>query len=251
MFFDEPRRTARARTFAIGFALLATVCATVALTVAPAAASALPDPDDPALDGDARVEALLARIKAQQADLRSLEARFTQTKESQLLLEPEVSRGTFSYRAPDLARWEFLAPNQTVMVIRDGEMLTWYRDLGTAEVVRVDQRSAQVEQYLSATNSLDRLRRYFDFATAFPKTGPYRIELTPRYDRIAKRLSAMTIWFDRERYVPVKLAYVEPDGDTTELLFEQVEVNPDLPDDRFDFALPDDVEVRRVDLAGP
>lgn len=223
----------------------------VSVTPRPMAGASLPDPADPSLGPEARVEALLSRIKHQQSELTSLEASFVQTKESLLLLEPEVSTGTFSYSAPDLARWEFTSPNQTVMIIRDGELLTWYRDLGTAERVRVDQHSAQVEQYLSATNSIDRLQRYFDMATAFPATGPYRIELTPRFDRVAKRLTSMTIWFDRDRYVPVRLVYVEPDGDATEFVFEQVTVNPSLPADRFDFALPEDVEVNDVNLAGP
>ncbi|RMH19152.1 MAG: outer membrane lipoprotein carrier protein LolA [Acidobacteria bacterium] len=222
--------------------------------LAPAALArgdSLPDPADKSLSGAERVEALIEQIKRQQRQLRSLDARFVQIKHSSLLLEPEVARGTFCYQAPDLARWEFTEPNQTVMVIRDGEMLTWYRDLGTAERVRVDKHTAQIEQYLSATNSIERLERYFTMATSFPEDGrPYQIELTPRYSRVAKRLKKMTIWFDRERYVPVRLTYVEPDGDTTEFVFEQVQINPDLPPERFDVTLPDDVEVRTVDLAG-
>ncbi len=215
-------------------------------------AAPMPDPSDSTLGAAARVEALLAQIKHRQASLESLEAHFVQTKQSALLMSPEESRGSFSYRAPDEARWEFTAPNQTVMVVRRGEMLTWYRDLGTAERVSIGEHSARVEQYLSATNSIDRLQRYFDLATAFPTDSerPYRIELTPRYERVAKRVKKMTIWFDRDRYVPVRMSYEEPDGDITDLIFEQVEINGELPDERFDLALPDDVEMKTIELAG-
>ncbi len=207
--------------------------------------------DDERLTGGERFEALIAKIKEQQAQLSSLEARFVQTKKSMLLLEPEIARGTFAYQAPDLARWEFTEPNQTVMVISDGEMVTWYRDLGTAERLPVDKHTAQIEQYLAATNSVERLRRYFDFTAAFPADGrPYRVELSPRFSRVAKRIKGMTIWFDRESFLPVRLAYEEPDGDTTDFVFEHVEVNPTLPEERFRIQLPPDVQVSTLATSG-
>lgn len=206
---------------------------------------------DERLTSGERFDALIERIKAQQENLQSLEARFVQTKKSKLLLEPEVSRGTFAYKAPDLARWEFTEPNQTVIVIRNGEMLTWYRDLESAERLAIGKHTAQIEQYLAATNSVERLRRYFDFTAAFPTDGrPYRIELTPRFSRVAKRLSGMTIWFDRDRFVPVQLTYEEPDGDLTEFVFEEVRVNLELSNDRFELDLPQGVEVQTIAVAG-
>lgn len=239
----RPRRAA-ARALAMGVAMLVAA-------VAAAVAESTPDPADASLTGAERVAALIDRIKSQQAQMQSLAAHFVQTKHSLLLLEPEEARGTFSYQAPDRARWEFSHPSQTVMVIRGEEMLTWYRDLGTAERISVGRQTALIEQYLSATNAIDRLQRYFSLSTAFPEDGrPYRIELTPRYRRIAKRLTGMTIWFDRERYVPVRLSYVEPDGDTTELVFDHIEINPKLAPDHFDFTLPAGVEVETLEL-GP
>lgn len=207
--------------------------------------------DDERLSGGERFDTLISKIKEQQAGLSSLEARFVQTKKSMLLLEPEISRGTFAYQAPDLARWEFTEPNETVMVISDGEMVTWYRDLGTAERLPIDNHTAQIEQYLAATNSVERLRRYFDFTAAFPSDGrPYRVELSPRFSRVAKRIKGMTIWFDRESFLPVRLAYEEPDGDTTEFVFEHIEVNPVLPMERFRIDLPPSVRVSTLGASG-
>ena len=223
----------------------------VSLASVSGAVEPLADPKDSSLGGAERVDALIAQIKHRQAGLESLQASFVQTKESALLLAPEESRGSFSFRAPDDARWEFTAPNQTVMVVRAGEMITWYRDLGTAEKVSIGEHSSRVEQYLSATNSIDRLQRYFDLATAFPgDDSPFRIELTPRYERVAKRVKRMVIWFDQERYVPVRILYEEPDGDTTDMVLEKVEVNIDVPDAQFELNLPEDVELKTVELAG-
>lgn len=235
----------------LGLAIACLVACAAVLSGAPAL-GAVADPADTSLSGGERLTALLDRIKEKQASLESLEARFVQTKNSLLLLEAEESRGHFAYQAPDRARWEFTSPNQTVMIIRGDEMLTWYRDLGTAERVSVGSQASKVEQYLSATNSIVKLERYFNMAAAFPKDDerPYRIELTPRYKRVAKRLEKMTIWFDRERYVPVRLELVEPDGDVTDFVFEQVEINPEIAADRFALELPADVEIETIDLAG-
>jgi outer membrane lipoprotein-sorting protein len=72
--------------------------------------------------------------------------------------------------------------------------------------------------------------------------------LDPRYERIAKRLESMTLWIDAERFLPVRLRYVAADGDVTEYRFEDLEVNGELPADRFELQLTDGVAVRRVDL---
>lgn len=224
----------------------------LATAVAPASAADKPDPDAADLSTVERLEALLERIKIEQGAMKTLEAQFVQKKESQLLLEPEEATGRISYRAPDQVLWEFTAPESTVVAIDGDSMLTWYRDLGTAERVEVGKQSSRVFDMLGATNSLATLQRYFDVTIAFPKddTTPYRLELSPRFSRVAKRIQGMTLWLDRELYFPTRLVYVEPDGDKTEFVFSDVEVNGDVPASRFDIELPADVEMTNLDLGG-
>jgi len=50
----------------------------------------------------------------------SLEADFVQTKSSALMVEPQVSTGHMSYRAPDFMRWEYSKP-QTIVWEIDGD----------------------------------------------------------------------------------------------------------------------------------
>ncbi|MEM6453719.1 MAG: outer membrane lipoprotein carrier protein LolA [Acidobacteriota bacterium] len=213
------------------------------------AAAETRDPSADGLSADERVTVLLARIDQAQAAVESLEVRFVQRKESALLLAPEEARGRLLFRAPDRVRWTFDEPNAVDMVIRDDEMLTWYRDLGTAERIQVGKQSERIMQFMGATQPLDQLKRYFDLRTAFPKEErPYRIELTPRFSRVAKRIAGMTLWFDRERFLPVQIRYEEPDGSVTEYHFEDFELNNAVADERFELDLPADVDVRTIDL---
>jgi len=212
-------------------------------------ASDLPDPDAPGLTTPEKLDALIERVKEEQKRLTTLEADFTQERASEFLAAPETSRGTLSFASPDRVRWEYRSPKPISLVIHDEEMLTWYRDLGRAEKVKVGRLSTQVFQYLNASGSLESLLRYFRANVTFPPAGePYRIELVPRFARVARRLASMTLWIDREIFLPVRVRYVEPSGDVTEYQLDNVRVNRPIPDERFRLELPPGIEVRELDL---
>lgn len=238
-------------TSGFGRALTLVACLAV-VPVRFTAGGEVPDPADPDLTLSERYEALVERISATQAELRTLEARFVQRKESPFLLEPEESRGSFAFAAPDRVRWDFTSPNDTVVVVRGEEMLTWYRDLGRAERVHVGRQADRLLQFLGPAASLDMLLRYFTLNASFPMTDgkPYRLELTPRISRLKKRIESITIHVDPRLFVPVYLRYAEPNGAATELHFEDLRVNGEIPDEHFEPTLPDDVEERRVEMGG-
>ena len=96
---------------------------------------------------------------------------------------------------------------------------------------------------------------YFEVTLSLPddETRPYRLDLSPRYDRIAKRLSEMKIWIDADRFLPIRLKYVEADGDVTEYQFNNLQVNQDLPESRFVLDFPADLNAPadvQSDLSG-
>jgi outer membrane lipoprotein-sorting protein len=210
----------------------------------------LPDPRDRSLSGSERLEALVERVKLEQSRIETLEASFVQRQESSMLVEPDVSQGVFSYSAPDSVRWEYLRPKPISVVIDGEDMVTWYRDLGRAERLKVGRYSNHVLKYLGASASFQSLIDYFRITVTFPDdtSEPYRLELAPRYERIARRLRSMTVWVDPQRYLPVRLRYVAADGDVTDYRFEDLKVNQGMPRDRFRLDLPAGVEVRDTAL---
>ncbi|MGD2114314.1 MAG: outer membrane lipoprotein carrier protein LolA [Acidobacteriota bacterium] len=223
------------------------------IATASAAASTPPDPDAAGLSSGERLDALFDRVKLEQKQLQSLEARFVQRKESELFVKPEEARGTFSFLAPHRVRWEFLEPDPMVVVIDEDTMTTWYRDLERADVMQIGRYSEQVFKYMGASGSLETLLDYFRVEVTFPEAAgePYRLTLDPRYPRIAKRIRVMDVWIDRESYVPVRLRYVEPGGDVTEYRFSDLQVNADIPADRFELDLPAGVDRGRTSASQP
>ena len=216
-----------------------------------AKAPAVPDPMAPGLTGPQRLSALVDRVKYEQRQLKTLEARFTQQQESSMLASPEESKGVFSYAAPDRVRWEYQSPSPITVVILGDQMTTWYRDLKRAETLKVGRYSSQVFKYLGASGSLQTLLEYFTVKLKLPekKGDPYRMEMVPKYQRISKRLKGMTLWIDGDSFFPARLKYVEADGDTVEYQFSDVKRNAPIPADRFVLKLPPGVQNRVVDLA--
>lgn len=213
-------------------------------------AGKVPDPMAPGLTGPQKLQALVDRVRHEQKQLKTLEARFVQQQESSMLAEPEESSGVFSYAAPDRVRWEYLKPTPITVVIRGEQMTTWYKDLKRAETLKIGRYSNQVFKYLGASGSLDTLLQYFVVRLAPPKAKgePFRLELDPKYARIKKRLKGMTIWIDSERYFPTHLKYVEADGDVTEYQLRDLKMNPQIPEDRFVLSLPKGTDTKVIDL---
>ena len=163
-----------------------------------------PDPLAAGLTGPQRLTALVDRVKLEQRELKTVEARFTQQQESSMLAAPEASKGIFSFAAPDKVRWEYSSPSPITVVISGDQMTTWYRDLKRAETLKVGRYSNQIFKYLGASGNLDTLLEYFTVRLKLPeKQGdPYRMELDPKSARIAKRLKSMTLWIDAATFFP-------------------------------------------------
>ncbi len=228
-------------------------CGVVLLLAAlPVGAAELPDPSAAGLSPKQRLDALVERVKHEQSLVESMTADFVQKKSSPLLLEPETLPGTFSYQAPDQARWVYREPQPMVLVIQGEEMTLWHQTADLAERSSVGRISEQVFKYMGASGSLAELMKYFSVTAEFPEAegDPYLLALQPKYPRIKKRLEAMQIWVDPATFLPSRLRYVEPSGGETDLEFSDLVTNVELAPGTFELDLPEHVEIKTISLGG-
>jgi hypothetical protein len=199
----------------------------------------------PRLGAAERLQALVERVRFEQSQLQSLEAEFVQRRE-RALVEPEEARHLLLSAARPSALYIRVPAAHHDDPRR--RMTTWYRDLGRAE--RNIGLLNQVMRHPGAAG-IETLMQYFTLRVSFPPaTGePYRLDLAPRYERIAKRLQSMTLWLDSRTFLPSRLRYSEADGDSTEYRFSAMRANAVLPAERFELALPPGIEVRSLELA--
>jgi len=230
----------------------ACVCALVLQTPVSAQGD-LPHPRQENLSPSDRLEALIERVRLAQKGVETLESEFVQRKESAMLVEPVETRGVFFFSAPDRVRWEYETPNPISILIDHDEMTTWYRDIQQAEHVSVGRQSHRVLEFLGAGSSMDELLEYFNLTLTLPldTSEPYMLELKPRFEKVAKRISGMTVWVDPENFLPARLRYLEADGDITDFSFHRLRINAGVPEERFRLEMPKSVEVRHLELDRP
>jgi outer membrane lipoprotein-sorting protein len=67
---------------------------------------------------------------------------------------------------------------------------------------------------------------------------------------IRKRIQDVLLYVTRDRLLPVKMQWREPDGDSTTISFEEVRLNPEIQASVYKIALPKDVEVIKKRVPG-
>ena len=248
---ETAEQTSRRRLMVLVLLLALTSMMALA-TVATSSEDGALDPLAEGLSLHEQLDALIARVKYEQGRIQTMVVDFEKSQNSELLLEPETTRGTFYYKSPDMVRWVDEEPYEVLTLLRDGEMTTYYPDLGTAKRYSVGKYQERTFEYFGARGSLEELMKYFSLTANFPESSasPYHLVLEPRYSRVEKRLSGMEIWIDGQSFLPSRLLYVEANGDQTDYRFEQVEINSELDESLFELDLPDGVELDTVDLKG-
>ncbi len=216
----------------------------------PEAPAAPPDPTARDVDLRERMSRLVERVKYEQHQIVTLQARLVQHENSELLLEPEESWGWFRYRPPEEVRWEIVEPKPMVMTVRGDVATTWYEDLGTAKVAEVGRLSEQVLTYLGPAGNLETLMKYFTVQVEFPEEegAPYFLHLTADYRRVEKYAKTIDIWIDPETFLPRRFRVVHVSGDERLIELQDMVLNEPIDDGEFILSLPDDVEVTKVDL---
>jgi outer membrane lipoprotein carrier protein len=204
-------------------------------------------PIPPGLKGADKLAALVQRVSQVQAATATLTAKFELRRTSHLLAAPSVSRGRFYYRGPDSVRWEYETPRPMTVVISGGVATTYRPAEKRAERVEVGRAQRRVFRFISASEPLEKLTQYFSFTFRDPgPSGNYTLELKPTSHQIKKRLQSVELEIQRQTLLPVRVAYAEADGDRTEYVFSEIEVNAKQPADLYDLALPPDVTVVKV-----
>lgn len=203
------------------------------------------------LSGKAKLDAVLGQISAAQANIRTLSARFRQTKVSHLLKNPSISEGQFFFAAPDRVRWDYQHPNSFVVLIT-AKLMTFYRPAeNLVEKVELGRNQRKVFAFLSAAEPVSSLTRHFSLTLRDPGGQEnYVLILRPVTHYMKKRLREVTLVVDRQLFLPVKVSYSEADGDLTTYEFSEIVVNQELPQGFFSLDLPAGVRVVEVRVRG-
>lgn len=135
-----------------------------------------------------------------------LVADFQQVKESQMMMEPQISTGTLTYRAPDYLRWEYKTPTQ----------LVWELDANKSNVSPQIQRLLKM---IMLTIAADNFENSTDFSVRVEE-GIYH--LTPKNREIKQFFSLIQIEIDSTNGIAKQVTLIEKSGDISTITFYNI-----------------------------
>ncbi len=173
--------------------------------------------------------------------LKTMKAAFVETKVSVLLEETTESKGEVALSVPGRFRWDYKSPAPGVMLVKDGQFARYVPQ--SRQVFRGPAKG-EAELLVGFGPGAAGLGGKYDVTLVGEEkvgdTPAYVLELKTRKGQ-AGLFSAIRLWVDKARFIPVQTRLTEPTGDHTTVRFEGVVVNGALPARTFDLALPKDV----------
>ena len=204
-----------------------------AFVAAAAIAGALAVPADSAT--------VLASLEQAGRSMRTMKAAFVEVKVNVVLDEKQESRGTVVLQVPGRFRWNYVSPQESVMLVKDGRFA---RYIPKSKQVFRGPAKGEADLLVGFGPGAVGLGQKYDVRLqgdeAVGRAPAWVLDLQPRPGQ-AGLFTGIRLWVDKARHVPVQTRLTEPTGDNTTIRFEDVVLNGALPGNAFDLQLPKDV----------
>ena len=190
--------------------------------------------------GDTDATAVLKALETAGRGLKTMKAAFVETKVLTLLNEKQETRGNVTLQIPGRMRWDYVTPQPGVMMIKDGAFARYVPQ--TKQVFRGAAKGEADLLVGFGPGAADLGKKYEVTLLPEEKVGTaaaHVLDLKPRTG--GGLFSAIRLWVDKARVLPVQTRLTEPTGDYSTIRFENVIVNGTLPSTAFELKLPKDV----------
>jgi outer membrane lipoprotein carrier protein len=187
--------------------------------------------------------AVLKQLEESGRRLKTMQARFAETKVLVLLDEKSEARGRVVLEVPGRFRWNYEAPQESVTLVKDGRFA---RYLPRAKQVFRGAAKGEADLLVGFGPGAAGLGQKYEVTLAGEEavgaSPAFVLDLKPRAAAASTALfSAIRLWVDKSRQIPIQTRLTEPTGDHTTVRFEDVEINRPLPARAFELTLPKDV----------
>ncbi len=209
--------------------------------------------DDTADDAHTTADDWLLRLEEKSHQVATLSARMKYVTVQGLLQDEQTRFGDLVYAAPDpdhrAERFALHLNRENIdgeqapidrWLIGDGHWLL-DRDHDQRQATRRELAPDQAgTAALPIPLRVDRAALHRRYAITLGTTDPddadkIRLDFVPRDPQDGDPLS---VWFDRQRLLPVRAASISDDGDQTQVFLFRLEENADVPEDAFATDLP-------------
>lgn len=192
-----------------------------------------------ALDSIAIVDAIQKQYDATD----TFQARFIQKSYLKILGQSQKAEGFVLIKKPGKMKWDYKAPDRQILVSNDQGLWLYLPD--EKQVTKMKPQSI----YSSNTPALflagrGKLTESFTIKKVTEESGRYVAELIPRNKQ--QNLSKMVLLADKKNFQIVGSRVYDNLGNKTEMIFSNIQTNPNLDIKMFQFKVPKGVEL--IDL---
>lgn len=182
----------------------------------------------------------IEQLRAFSTDLSSLSAEFIQIAYD-LDNQREESTGHMYMNKPDHLRWDYLTPYEQ-RIVADGEQV-WTYDVDLDQVTVRDQGEALSRSALSALTDSSRLEKYFELVSGGKEQGLDWVRLIPRPQpgQAEHEFEEIVLGFKNNQLTRMVIA--DRLGQSTDIVFSNLQRNVSLDADLFHFTPPEGVDV--------
>ncbi len=185
----------------------------------------------PSLAEWTEISPLLAELKLAAAETETLSSRFVQEKNLSIFAEKLLSQGRFVFQKPDRLRWELLTPAASGFVLQGAKGERWNglsREKSRFSV-ESDPIMGMIAQQLLAWARVDIDWLEKRYRLELQSSEPVSLRLYPLDPGEAGFIDYLQIQFASDRRHIAEVLMVEKEGDSTLIIFSDVEINTELP----------------------
>lgn len=182
---------------------------------------------------------IVDELKAKQADIKTVSARFIQEKHTKLLTKPIRSSGRFFYKQPDMIRWEYSGSVNMQVIYNGKELWLYYPELKQAD------RLNGMPQYSSLMRfDVSSLARDYIITEKKEKN----VSLLTFVPKIKGPVRQIEMEFIGQVSFPRMIKLLDSNGEATVITFSDVQLNTVIQDNTFRFIPEKGVTIRERTL---
>ncbi|MBF0384399.1 MAG: outer membrane lipoprotein carrier protein LolA [Candidatus Omnitrophica bacterium] len=186
------------------------------------------------------VKEVLTNITSQMANLKTVQADFTQEKKMAVFTSPIILRGTLLWEKPDSFAWRIVSPIQYIIVMRQGIARQWEGEHNTIQEFQMSSNpvmrvaSSQLQKWFGG--NYQKLATEYDVSLAGRQ--PLILACVPHQDSPESGVIArISIQFREDlRYIE-RITIEEVSGDITNIKFENTHFNLPISEDSWRIGL--------------
>lgn len=193
---------------------------------------------------DPKVIALIEEIDAKTDSLKTMQARFTLTKNLALMKAPTVTPGDFLFRKENGFKFAFDKEHDLIVFLTTERVVTISHEAKKANDIAIKQRQNRIAQKL-ISQKIKSLTKYFNVElneSVVDGKEQHHLVLKPAKRRLKKRFQQIEFWVTEEHLI-YRTKTTLKDGDSYDLFLQDLKINDPIEASEFDMTIPTGYEI--------